>query len=192
MALKKQLDNSYVLLATIESLTITTFGFDLGNQFIHIGYSANTALGVYQADIPLTLSGTDYTDFIARVNEIGATMSGLDAEYMAALEYIPGNGTIISDTKTLNNPYDIGGTVIGQEIDSYAFSPSDRLIHIGYSLLESINSSLLNNVLHTLSGPEVDDFTIRFNELEGTMTVTKAQLQTCLEFLPGSGTIVDV
>jgi len=92
--------------------------------------------------------------------------------------------------KQLTTPYDVSGTVIGQEVDSFAFNLQDSLIHIGYSKLESINSALQTDVPHTLSGQEYTDFIARLNEL--SPGAAQALIQVCLEFLPGDGTIVDV
>ena len=92
--------------------------------------------------------------------------------------------------KQLTTPYDVSGTVIGQEVDSFAFNLQDSLIHIGYSKLETINSALQTDIPHTLSGQEYTDFIARLNEL--APGAAQAVIQACLEFLPGDGTIVDV
>jgi hypothetical protein len=193
MALKKQLDTPYPINVTITKESVDSFSFDLTNQLIHIGYSIIKSDGqVYQSDRPLTLSGTDYTDFIARMNLLNQSKSAQDAQFQTILEYTPGQGVISGDEKVLNNPYTINGNVLGQEIDSYALNPDDNLIHIGYSLLETITTALLTDQVWTLSGVEVDEFLIRFNELGLTMDATAAEITTLLEFLPGAGTIVDI
>lgn len=194
MGLKKQLDEPYELSAIIVSQTLTSFAFNVEDALIYIGYSLNVddPPGVFQTDVPLTLSGSDYTDFITRMNELGATMSGSEAQQQTALEYTPGAGTITGDTKTLTTPYAIDGTVVGQDIDSYAYSVADELVHIGYSNMDSLTSNLQSNIVYTLSGQEYYNFLVRFDELETSMTVAQAQIQTCLEAIPGDGVIVDV
>ena len=94
--------------------------------------------------------------------------------------------------KQLTTPYDVSGTIIGVEVDSFAFNLQDSLIHIGYSKLETISSALQTDIPHTLSGQEYTDFIARLNVLAGTMPASQAVIQACLEFLPGDGTIVDV
>lgn len=92
--------------------------------------------------------------------------------------------------KQLDTPYDVSGTVMGQEVDSFAFNVQDKLIHIGYSKLDSPISRLQSDIPHTLIGQEYADFIARLNELApGAST---ALITTCLEFLPGEGTIVDM
>lgn len=92
--------------------------------------------------------------------------------------------------KQLDTPYDVSGTIMGQEVDSFAFNIQDGLIHIGYSKLDTITSALQTDVPYTLSGQEYDDFLTRLNEL--APGAAQALVQTCLEMLPGAGTIVDV
>lgn len=92
--------------------------------------------------------------------------------------------------KQLTTPYDVSGTIIGIEVDSFAFSLEDRLIHIGYSKLESLTSRLQTDVPHTLSGAEFTAFVTRLNEL--APGASQALIQVCLEKLPGAGTIVNV
>lgn len=94
--------------------------------------------------------------------------------------------------KQLTTPYDVSGTVIGVEVDSFAFNIKDQLIHIGYSKLDTISSVLQTDIPHTLSGQEYTDFIARLNVLASTESGTDAVTTTCLEFLPGVGTIVDV
>lgn len=193
MALKKQLDTPYPINVTITKESVDSFSFDLTNQLIHIGYSIIKSDGqIYQSDRPLTLSDTDYTDFIARMNLLNQTMSSQDAQFQTVLEYTPGQGVISGNEKILNTPYDINGTVLGQEIDSYVLNVDSQLIHIGYSLLETITTALLTDQVWTLSGVEVDEFLARFNELGATMNATQAEVTALLEALPNAGTIVDV
>jgi len=92
--------------------------------------------------------------------------------------------------KQLTTPYDVSGTIMGQEVDSFAFNVQDGLIHIGFSKLDTISSSLQTDVPYTLSGTEYTDFLTRLNTL--APGASQALIQTCLEFLPGAGTIVDV
>lgn len=92
--------------------------------------------------------------------------------------------------KQLTTPYDVSGTIIGVEVDSFAFNLQDQLIHIGYSKLETINTALQTDIPHTLSGQEYTDFIARLNTL--SPGAAQALIQTCLEFLPGEGTIVDI
>lgn len=87
-------------------------------------------------------------------------------------------------------PQDLSGTAIGADIDSFAFNLKDQLIHIGYSKLETINSNLQTDIPHTLSGQEWTDFITSLNtKCPGAST---ALIQTCLEFLPDDGTLVNV
>ena len=92
--------------------------------------------------------------------------------------------------KQLDTPYDVSGTIIGLEVDSFAFNIQDHLIHIGYSKLDSITSALQTDLPYTLSGQEYTDFITRLNEL--APGAAQALIQVCLENLPGAGTIVDV
>jgi hypothetical protein len=193
MALKKQLDTPYDVYAEIVAVKYTNFSFDITSQLVHIGYSILMSGNVsFQEDIPITLSGTEYTDFIARMNALGATLSGSDAQAQAVLEYCPGNGIISGDIKTLNNPYIIDGTVMGYEIDGNAENDIEKLIHIRYSLLDAPSSALQTDITHALTGQEYIDFVARFNDLSLTMTATQAKIQALLENLPSAGTIVDI
>ena len=92
--------------------------------------------------------------------------------------------------KQLDTPYDVSGTVMGQEVDSFAFNITDELVHIGYSKLDTITTQLQTDVPCTLSGTEYTDFIARLNEL--APGASAALIQTCLEFLPFEGSIVDV
>lgn len=92
--------------------------------------------------------------------------------------------------KQLDTPYDTSGTVLGQEVDSFAFNIQDELVHIGYSTLKTLTTALQTDIPYTLSGQEYTDFTARLNQL--SPGASQALIQTCLEFLPGDGTIVDV
>lgn len=94
--------------------------------------------------------------------------------------------------KLLTTPYDIDGTVAGQEVDSFAFNLQDSLVHIGYSKLDAVAAPLQTDIPYTLAGQEYTDFITRLNVLGGTMLASNALVQTCLEFLPGDGTIVNV
>ena len=193
MGLKKQLDAPYDIDVTIVAISINSITIDPANNLVHLGYSTLQAGGIaFQAHFPLTLSDQDYTDFLARTNELGNTMIAREAQFQAALEYSPGAGTISGRIKTLTTHYDISGTVMGQDVDGYAFNDDDRLIHIVYSELNSPTSSLVTHRPWTLSGVEYDEFMNRMDFLAETMTVTQAEIATCLEFLPGDGTIVNV
>lgn len=89
--------------------------------------------------------------------------------------------------KQLDIPYDVTGTILGQEIDSFAFNVKDQLVHIGYSTLETPTVPNQTDLPYTLQDQEYTDFIARLNELApGAAT---ALIQTCLEFLPGGGTI---
>lgn len=92
--------------------------------------------------------------------------------------------------KQLTTPVDVSGTIIGQEVDSFAFNIKDGLVHIGYSKLETLSTPLQTDVPYTLSGQEYTDFIDRLNIL--SPGASQALIQTCLEFLPGDGTIVDI
>lgn len=92
--------------------------------------------------------------------------------------------------KQLDTPYEVSGTVMGQEVDSFAFNIQDSLIHIGYSKLDTVTTVLQTDIPHTLSGQEYTDFIARLNAL--APGASQALVQACLEFLPGSGTIVNV
>ena len=92
--------------------------------------------------------------------------------------------------KQLDTPYEVSGTVMGQEVDSFAFNIQYQLVHIGYSKLDTISSSLQTDIPHTLSGQEYADFITRLNEL--APGASQALIQVCLEKLPGAGVIVDV
>ena len=92
--------------------------------------------------------------------------------------------------KQLDTPYDVSGTVMGQEVDSFAFNIKDNLIHIGYSKLDTISTALQTDLPWTLSGQEYTDFLARLEVL--APGAAQALIQTCLENLPGAGTIVNV
>lgn len=92
--------------------------------------------------------------------------------------------------KQLDTTYDVSGTVMGLEVDSFAFNMADQLIHIGYSELDTISTQLSTDKPYTLSGSEYTAFIARLNEL--APGASAALIQTCLEKLPGAGTIVDV
>jgi len=92
--------------------------------------------------------------------------------------------------KQLDTPYDVSGTIMGQEVDSFAFNIQDGLVHIGYSKLDTVTSALQTDIPYTLSGQEYIDFIARLNEL--APGASQALIQVCLENLPGAGTIVDV
>ena len=92
--------------------------------------------------------------------------------------------------KQLDTPYDVSGTIMGQEVDSFAFNIVDQLVHIGYSKLDTISTSLQTDIPHTLSGAEYTDFITRLNEL--APGASQALIQTCLEKLPGAGQIIDI
>jgi len=193
MALKKQLDTPYDIDVTISTIEVNTLAIDPANNLVHIGYSIIEDNGnVFQSDLPETLEGTDYTDFLARTNELGNTLDGSVAQRQAALEYSPGAGTIVGTVKTLNTPYVINGTVMGYDVDSFAYNTADQIIYIGYSKLSGPSTNLITDVPYTLSGPEYENFMTRLNELSLTMTVIQAEIQTCLEFLPDDGTIIDI
>jgi len=193
MALKKQLDTTYDIDVTIETIEVNSLAIDPTNSLVHLGYSIIEGNGsVFQSDLPETLEGQDYTDFLDRTNELGNTLDGSVAQRQAALEYSPGVGTISGTVKTLTTPYPINGTVMGYDVDSFAFNTDDKLIHIGYSKLSAPTTTLVTNVPYTLSGIEYTEFMARLDVLSLTMTVIQAEIQTCLEFLPGDGTIVDI
>lgn len=193
MALKKQLTTSFDVSGTVTDLVVTSFAFDLNANLIHIGYSALDSNGnALQTGIPLTLSGADFTSFITRLNELSPTLGGEGAEVQTCLENLPFVGTIANRKKTLTTPYDVAGTVIGFEVDSFASNTQDRMIHIGYSYLESLSVQLRTDIPHTLSGPEYENFNTRFDTLCAILSGSQAKIQTCLEFLPFDGTIVDV
>ena len=92
--------------------------------------------------------------------------------------------------KQLDTPYEVSGTVMGQEVDSFAFNIQDQLVHIGYSKLDTVTSALQTDLPYTLSGQEYTDFITRLNVL--APGASQALVQTCLEFLPFEGSIVDV
>ena len=92
--------------------------------------------------------------------------------------------------KQLDTPYDVSGTIMGQEVDSFAFNIKDNLIHIGYSKLDTISTALQTDLPWTLSGQEYTDFLTRLEEL--TPGAAQALIRTCLENLPGDGAVVDV
>ena len=92
--------------------------------------------------------------------------------------------------KQLDTPYDVSGTIMGQEVDSFAFNIVDQLVHIGYSKLDTISTSLQTDVPYTLSGAEYTAFIARLNEL--VPGASNALIQVCLENLPGDGTILDI
>jgi len=92
--------------------------------------------------------------------------------------------------KQLTTPYDVSGTVMGLEVDSFAFNIQDNLIHIGYSKLDTVTHALQTDLPFTLSGQEYTDFITRLNEL--APGAAQALIRVCLENLPGDGTIVDV
>lgn len=92
--------------------------------------------------------------------------------------------------KQLTTPYDVSGTVMGLEVDSFAFNVKEGLIHIGFSKLEAIDTALQTDIPYTLSGQEYTDFITRLNEL--ATGASQALIQTCLEKLPDAGTIVEV
>jgi len=89
--------------------------------------------------------------------------------------------------KELDTPYDVSGTIRGQEVDSFAFNIADNLIHIGYTLLETPIIKNQTDKPHTLTGQEYIDFQARLEEL--APGAAQALIRTCLEFLPGSGSI---
>lgn len=193
MALKKQLDTPFLVSAEIYYIKLNSLFVDISEQQAHFGYSIIKQDGnVFQSDLPSTISGADFTDFTARMNELGATLDANIAVRQAALEYAPGVGTISGDTKTLNTPYSIDGNVIGLDVDSYGFNSDDKIVYIGYSQLDTVTHALVSDVPWTLTGVEYDEFIARANELENTYSVTQATIATCLEFLPGEGTIINV
>ena len=193
MSLKKQLDVPYPINVEITKIGVNSIAIDPTNQQAHIGYSTVQADDiVFQKNKPETLTGTDYTDFLARTDELGETLEGTVAQKQAALEYAPGVGSISGEFKILNTPYTIDGTVMGLDVDSFAFNEDGRLVHIGYSEMDTISSNLVTNRPYTLSGVEYEEFMARFNVLNQTYTTNQAEIATCLEFLPGEGTVVNV
>lgn len=193
MALKKLLDTPFQVDAEIHTIGLNSLAIDPTNSLAHLGYATIEENGnVFQQDLPYTLADQDYTDFLARTNQLGVDNPATLAQKHAALEYAPGQGTVLGDTKTLDTPYIISGEVIGYEVDSFAYNTADRLVHIGYSQLESTTVALVEHIPWTLSGVEAEEFMERIDVLGETMSVTQAEIQTCLEFLPGEGTIQDV
>ena len=108
MALRKQLTTPYQITFTATAVKVDSIAVDAENNLVHLGHSLLASNGeVIQSDRPETLSGTAYTNFNNRKNELGATMSGTDASLYVALEYLPGAGSISGDIKTLDTPYTI-------------------------------------------------------------------------------------
>ena len=94
MALKKQLDTPYDVSGIVIGQEVDSFAFNLQDQLIHIGYSKlDTITSVLQTDIPHTLSGQEYTDFITRLNELAP--GAAQALIQVCLENLPGAGTIV-------------------------------------------------------------------------------------------------
>jgi len=193
MALRKQLTTPYQITFTATAVKVDSIAVDAENSLVHLGHSLLASDGsIVQSDRPETLSGTAYSNFNNRKNELGATMSGTDASLYVALEYLPGTGSISGDIKTLDTPYTIDGLCNVLKIESYAYNVIDRLVHIGYSKLNHPSTNLMTFIPYTLSGVEYDEFMARLDENELTMSVTNAEVTTCLENLPDAGTIVSI
>ena len=194
MALRKQLTTPYQITFTVTAVKVDAIAVDAENQLVHLGHSLLASDGsIIQSDRPETLADQAYANFNARKNELGADgMSGTDASLYVALEYLPGSGTISGDIKTLDTPHTIDGLCNVLKVESYAYNVIDRLVHIGYSKLNHPSTNLMTFIPYTLSGVEYDEFMARLDENELTMSVTKAEVTTCLENLPDAGTIVDV
>lgn len=95
MALKKTLTTPYAISGTVATMEVDSFAFDISEQLIHIGYKIMEADGtVLQRDRPHTLSGQEYTDFIARLAVLDNTMPATQAIVTACLEALPGAGTV--------------------------------------------------------------------------------------------------
>jgi len=194
--MQKQLDTPYDVEVTITHQEVTTFSFDLASQTIYIGYSILTDTEtIYQPDRPIVLTEPDYTDFKARLNVLNGTLPASQALLTTALEYCPGSGVISEVSpgrylKQLNNPYNIDGTIRGQEVDSFSFNVAEDIIGIGYSRLETPSVVNMSDQPYVLSDIDYHDYLARFNSLGETIDADIALVQTSLEFLPGSGTIV--
>ena len=69
MALKKQLDTPYDVSGVVMGQEIDSFAFNIQDGLVHIGYSKlESVILPLQTDVPYTLSGQEYADFIARLN----------------------------------------------------------------------------------------------------------------------------
>ena len=193
MALRKQLTTPYQITFTCTAVKVDSIAVDADNSLIHLGHSLLASGGdIIQSDRPETLEGQAYTNYNARKNELGATLSATDAAAYVALEYLPGAGTIVGDKKNLDTPYTIDNLCNVLKIESFAYNTVDRLVHIGYSKMKHPSTNLMTFIPYTLAGVEYDEFMARLNENELTMSVTNAEVTTCLEFLPDAGTVVNV
>lgn len=193
MALRKQLDTPYQITFTVVSVKVNSIGVDETNNLIQLGYSLlddNDA--VIQSDLLQTLSDGDYTAYNLRKNELGESFSGSDAALYAAQEFLPGNGQIMGDVKTLDTPYALDGLCNMLKVESFAFNPDDRVVLIGWTKMTYPATDLVKNCPWALTGQEYTDFMIKLNTNEESMSVTQAEVTTCLEFLPDQGVVVNV
>lgn len=194
MALRKILDTPFQITFTATDVKFNSVAIDPENSLIHLGYSTLESNGLeVQQDMPETLSGVDYTNYQARKNTLGATLSASDAVSQASLEYLPGTGTIVGDKKTLDTPYIKDELCSMLAINSFAYNTDDRVIYIGFSKNINAATFIQENLTYTLTGQEYENFMVSLNANEaGGMSVTTAEVTTCLEYLPFDGTVSDI
>jgi hypothetical protein len=95
MALQKTLTTPYSVAGTVYKLEVDSFAFNIADGLVHIGYSMLADDdSVIRVDVPHTLSGQEYTDFVARVAVLDDTLSATQSIITACLEFLPGAGTI--------------------------------------------------------------------------------------------------
>jgi len=190
MALRKILDTPFQMTYTVTAVKVNSIAIDPENNLIHLGYSTLDSLGVnVQQDMPETLSGAQYTNYQNRKNELGATMSASDAAEYVALEYLPGTGTISGDVKTLDTPQVKDDLCSMLAINSFAYNKDDMVVYIGYAKMINASTFIQANLTYTLTNQEYINFMASLNVNEQTMSVTTAEVTTCLEYLPDAGTV---
>ena len=78
------------------------------------------------------------------------------------------------------------------KIESFAYNTDDGNVLIGYTKMKYPDTNLMSHLPWVLTGVEYTEFMVQLNENEHSMSVTQAEVTTCLEFLPDAGTVVDV
>ena len=193
MALRKQLDTPYQITFIVTAVKVNSIAVDAENSLVHLGHSLLASDGsVIQADRLETLSGEQYINYNVRKNELGETFSATDAAAYVALEYLPGQGQIVGDIKELDTPYDVDNTCNMLKIESFAYNTDDGNVLIVYTKLKYPDTNLMSYLPWVLTGIEYQEFMAQLNENEHSMSVTQAEVTTCLEWLPDAGTVVDV
>lgn len=97
MALQKTLTTPYDVSGTVYYQVLDSLAINVEDELVHIGFSIlDVNRAIIQRDMPITLAGQEYSDFMSRVNTIAAnpSYSATQAIQAACLENVPGAGTI--------------------------------------------------------------------------------------------------